>query len=300
MADEQKPRIVVRKKGRHGAHHGGAWKVAYADFVTAMMALFMVLWLLTQADLKLRQQIAQYFRSPGVLLGGAIINSEANEARSREPKVVSLDVTIVQGDAEDELLRSQARQIEQAISDAARGDPELAAIQDQVIVQVTDAGLSIQVVDRDRKMLFDLSSAELKPPVVRLLQHIAGILGRLPNSLQIGGHTDARPYPPGAAMTNWELSFRRADNARRVLEAHGTRPGQVTRVLAYADTEPIVPEDPLAAENRRLSILAARQGPPPSRARAGEPPPLVLPPDPLPGAAPNTPSSIPSPPAPVA
>ena len=283
MADEQKPRIVFKRKGGHGAHHGGAWKVAYADFVTAMMALFMVLWLLTQADLKLRQQIAQYFRAPGILQGGAIINGEMNEAKSREPKVVSLDLTIVQGDSEDELLRTQAKQLEQSIETAARQDPELAAIKDQVIIQVTDAGLSIQVVDKEKKMLFDLSSAELKPAVVHLLENVAALLGQMSNPIQVGGHTDARPYPPGATMTNWELSFRRADNARRVLEAHGARPGQVSRVMAYADSEPLVPADPLADENRRLSILAARQGPVPGKA-AEEGGPLVLPPDPLPSA----------------
>src|SRR5512143_1559190 len=111
MADDQKPRIVFKKKSGHAAHHGGAWKVAYADFVTAMMALFMVLWLLTQADLKLRQQIAQYFRSPGVLQGGTMLSTEANEARSREPKVVSVDVTIVQGDAEEDFLRGKSQEL---------------------------------------------------------------------------------------------------------------------------------------------------------------------------------------------
>src|SRR5262249_10143562 len=122
MSDEPRVRII-KKKGGHGAPHGGAWKVAYADFVTAMMALFMVLWLLTQADLKLRQNIAQYFRSPGVLQGGAVITPEHNEAKSREPKVVSLDVTIIQGDAEEQLLQNQAKEIEDAIKRGAEEDP---------------------------------------------------------------------------------------------------------------------------------------------------------------------------------
>jgi chemotaxis protein MotB len=288
MADDQRPRIIVKKKGGHAAHHGGAWKVAYADFVTAMMALFMVLWLLTQADLKLRQQIAQYFRSPGVLQGGSVVAPEMNEAKSREPKVVQLDVTIVQGDAEEDFLRGKEKEIEETIQQAAAADPALDAIKDQVIVTVTDQGLSIQVVDKGKTLLFDVSSADLKPSVVAMLERIAGVLGKMPNPIQLGGHTDSRPYPAQATMTNWELSFRRADAARRVLEAHGLRPGQVNRVLAYADTEPLVPNDPMADENRRLSILAVRMSPPPGpqKATTGGAPagdaPIVLPPDPLP------------------
>jgi chemotaxis protein MotB len=287
MSDEPRVRII-KKKGGHGAHHGGAWKVAYADFVTAMMALFMVLWLLTQADLKLRQNIAQYFRSPGVLQGGAVITPEHNEAKSREPKVVSLDVTIIQGDAEEQLLQNQAKEIEDAIKRGAEEDPALAELKDQVIVQVTDAGLSIQVVDKSRLMLFDLSSADLKPQVVELLKRVGNILGNLPNAVIVGGHTDSRPYPPNAPMTNWELAFRRADNARRILESNGLRRGQVKQVLSFADSEPIVLDNPLADENRRLSILAQRRSapPPPQQANPnGDPPPIVLPPDPLPSPA---------------
>ncbi len=285
MSDEPRVRII-KKKGGHAAHHGGAWKVAYADFVTAMMALFMVLWLLTQADLKLRQNIAQYFRSPGVLEGGAIVTAEQNEAKSREPKVVSLDVTIIQGDAEEQLLRNQAKEIEEAIARGAEEDPALAELKEQVIVQVTDAGLSIQVVDKSKLMLFDLSSADLKPQVVELLKRIGAVLGHLPNPVMVGGHTDSRPYPPQSTLTNWELAFRRADNARRILDSNGLRRGQVKQVLSYADSQPIVPDNPLADENRRLSILAQRQAAPPAPQQANpsaEPPPIVLPPDQLPG-----------------
>ncbi|MEW6268225.1 MAG: flagellar motor protein MotB [Thermodesulfobacteriota bacterium] len=288
-------RIVVRrKKAAHAAHHGGAWKVAYADFVTAMMALFMVLWLLTQADVKLRSQIAQYFRDPGVLPGGSLVSQDQNAARTREPSVVEKDIVLLQSNelkkkqerqeqeaaAEQERLESRAKALEQAIDKAAAGDPALEALRDQVIVEVRSAGLSIQVLDKagDRTLLFDLSSSELKPPLVRLLQKIAGVLGDLPNPVQVGGHTDSRPYPAQSSKTNWELSFERADKARRVLESSGLRPRQVTRVLAYADSEPLV-ADPLADENRRLSILAERTEPLPASAGSGA---VVLPPDQIP------------------
>jgi chemotaxis protein MotB len=297
--------IIKKKKGGHAAHHGGAWKVAYADFVTAMMALFMVLWLLTQADVKLRSQIAQYFRDPGVLPGGSILSQDQNPSRTREPNVVEKDIMLLntgelrrkhattqeQAAQEQQNLEKQAQAIAGAIKKLAGSDETIKQLQDQVIVEVRDAGLSIQVMDKagDRQLLFDLSSAELKPPLVKLLQKIAGVLGEMPNDLQIGGHTDARPYAPGSAQTNWELSFERADAARRVLEGNGLRPKQISRVLAFADSEPLKPDDPLADENRRLSILAERLRPTgeevsaePAAVQPARPVPVVLPPDAIP------------------
>ena len=254
-------------------HFGAAWKVAYADFTTAMMALFVVLWLLTQADMRLRQQISQYFRQPGVLPGGAIISTDADQAHSR-----TRELLVAPGQGEEALLEDEKKAIEAAL--ARR--PELALVRDQVIVQVTEAGLSIQVVDKGRDLLFDPSSARLKPALVSLLKQLGRQLTRLPNHIQIGGHTDSRPFPAEVAMTNWDLAFARANNARRVLEASGLWPGQIHRVVGYADSEPLVPEDPLADENRRLSILAERMDPLPANPGGG---PIALPPDRLPGHA---------------
>ncbi len=292
--------IIKKKKGGHAAHHGGAWKVAYADFVTAMMALFMVLWLLTQADVKLRSQIAQYFRDPGILPGGSLLSQDQTPAHRRDPAVVENDVVLLhnqerrdrqerreqQASAEQTRLEEQAQAIEQAIKTLAVDDESIKKLRDQVMIEVRDSGLSIQVVDQagDSQLLFDLSSADLKPPLVKLLKRIATVLGEMPNPVQVGGHTDSRPYATGATKTNWQLSFERADNARRVLETSGLRDKQVTRVLAYADSAPLKPEDPLADENRRLSILAER-----TYAAVGSgsadpdaPAPVVLPPDAIP------------------
>jgi chemotaxis protein MotB len=296
--------IIKKKKAAHAAHHGGAWKVAYADFVTAMMALFMVLWLLTQADVKLRSQIAQYFRDPGVLPGGSILSQDANSARTREPAVVERDVLLLNtGDLrrkqeraadeaaqEQKKLEKQAQAVAKAIQKLAGSDEAIKKLQDQVIVEVSDAGLSIQVLDKagDRQLLFDLSSAALKPPLVKLLQKVAGVLGEMPNAVQVGGHTDSRPYAPNSTKTNWELSFERADAARRVLEGNGLRPKQVSRVLAFADSQPLKPEDPMADENRRLSIVAERIRPTGAGAQEtaadqpSHPAPVVLPPDAIP------------------
>jgi chemotaxis protein MotB len=298
MAGEDRPRvIIVRKKGGHGGgHHGGAWKVAYADFVTAMMALFMVLWLLTQADLQLRQQIAQYFRSPGIMPGATVLTNEVNEFKSREPQVVAKDIIIVQGssaqqellegrvtaEAEQHALEAQAKELEAAVHRAVAEDPDLAPLKDQVIIQVNDAGLSIEVVDKGGSFLFDVNSAELKPPLEQILRRMGPILAKLDNPIQVGGHTDSRPFPAGSAKSNWELSFERANNARRILEGAGLRPGQINRVLAYADSAPLVAHDPLADENRRLSLLAERKAPPPSQVGKGGTGAVVLPPDSLP------------------
>src|SRR5207245_5895018 len=175
---------------------------------------------------------------------------------------------------EQELLENEKKAIDQTL--ARR--PELGLLRDQVIVQVTDAGLSIQVVDRGHDRLFDPSSARLKPPLVSLLKQLGRQLRRLPNRIQIGGHTDSRPFPPEVAMTNWDLAFARANNARRGLQATGLWPGQIHRVVGYAASEPRVPEHPLPPEDRRLSIL-----PPPLHPLPGGP--IALPPAKLPGRA---------------
>jgi chemotaxis protein MotB len=286
MAGEDKPRVIIkRKKGHAAAHHGGAWKVAYADFVTAMMALFIVLWLLTQADMQMKQQIAQYFRDPGILPSGSFLSPDSATQKEKDPKLMAKELIVLQGDAEQEALEGEKKSLDQAMDRAMKENPELAMLRDQVIVQVTDAGLSIQVVDVGRDMLFDLSSAKLKPALMQLLKHIAAELGRLPNHIQVGGHTDSRPFPTDATISNWELAFARANAARRVMEANGLWPGQINRVVGYADSEPLIPTDPLADENRRLSILAQRQGPLPGRAAPCDPDgggkPVAATPDPV-------------------
>ncbi len=274
MTGEEQPRrrVIVRKRhGYTGYTRMGVWKLAYADLVTAMMAFFMVMWLLTQADLKLRSQIATYFRSPGVLPGGSAINEELNQARPRTPKIVSSDSVVVAGDGEEQVLTGRAKEIEREVQRAAAEQPDLAAIADQVRVDVGTDGLTIEVVDEARTLLFDVSSADLKPQVVALLQRIAPVLASLPNDIQIGGHTDGRPFPAGSTTTNWELAFRRADNARRILEAAGLRTGQIARVLSFADSQPLVPSDPMADANRRLSIVAVRRFPKTAAADRGGP-----------------------------
>jgi chemotaxis protein MotB len=263
MSAKGQPQVVVKwkkKKGHGGGHHGGAWKVAYADFITCMFALFLVLWLLTQADLKLRQELARYFRNAGVQSGGSMLGDKLANARTNQNRPLEADLTIVQGAGEElAALRGQAKEIQEALEEG----PEFSAIKEHVRVQVTEEGLEIQIVDSGatgrKGLLFDLSSAALKPELVTLLKELAGHLKTLPNHIEIGGHTDARPFAVGAGLSNWDLSFARANNARTVLEQSGLRPNQVLRISAYGSERPINVADPLADENRRLSILARRE-----------------------------------------
>jgi chemotaxis protein MotB len=249
--------VIVKKivKG-HAAHHGGAWKVAYADFVTAMMALFMVLWLLSQTDQETRTELSEYFRTgvfsgaPSILNGGSGIQNKAFfdvvGASHTQPEQVSFERVSL-------AVRAQLTQM-------AGEDPQIKEAGDQIKVSVTEEGLLIQILDGGQNLLFDLSSAELKPKLIEILARIAPVLARLDNQIQVHGHTDARPFPAGSGRSNWQLSFERADRARAVLEKNGLRTGQISGVFAHGATALMKPDEPFAPENRRLSILAVRRG----------------------------------------
>ena len=243
---EKKPRRRIKKVAGHGGHHGGAWKVAYADFVTAMMALFLVLWLLSQADQKLKESIANYFRSPGVFTSqsGTILAG---------PKKVSQTPT-AQAEQEEAMLNGIATSLKKQIST----NPELSPYKDRVKIEVTNEGLKIQIIDKADKVTFASGSAELSADAKTLLNEIAKAICALPNAIAIGGHTDKHLFPEGSSYTNWELSGDRANAARRALEAACVKPEQVRRVIGYADTELLYPNQPFAAANRRINITVLR------------------------------------------
>jgi len=288
MSSSAKPQVIIKikKKASHGGgHHGGAWKVAYADFITCMFALFMVLWLLTQADLQLRQDIARYFRNSSVLPGGSMIGSQTSQAKTEKAHVLDASITVVQGSGEElEALRGRAKEIQKQLEQ----NPKLSEIRDNVRVQVTDEGLEIQIVDSGaagrKDLLFEVNSAALSPALQSLLSDLATQLGGMPNRIEIGGHTDARAFAAGSQQSNWDLSFARANAARQVMEMHGLYPHQVLRVTAYADSKLLNADDPFADENRRLSVLARREDPPAPKGktaggdpRSRLPPPIVVP-----------------------
>lgn len=245
---EQPPRRRrVKKSKGHGAHHGGAWKVAYADFVTAMMALFLVLWLVSQADTKLKESIANYFRSPGVFetMDGGIL-SQAKKV-SKEP------TSLTSKDDEQTLFA-----VSQTLQKKFQTRPEFSKYKDQVQVDITEEGLRIQLIDKADQVSFPSGSSELTASAREILEEIAVDICALPNKINIGGHTDRHVFPSEKGYTNWELSADRANAARRLLESVCVKPSQIHRIIGYADTEPLFPDDPFAQGNRRISITVLR------------------------------------------
>jgi chemotaxis protein MotB len=237
---DDKPRIIIKKaKGHHGGHHGGAWKVAYADFVTAMMALFLVLWLLGASNSREKAVIAHYFREPGVFSGSRGIIPRGGEDK--------LGAGIIQAPTM-EVLRA-------ALTESFSGLKELAGVHDQVPIKITDDGVLIEIIDKDKQAFFELSSATIKPVMRKILELIVKEIKEMPNKLVVSGHTDARAYHNRSFYSNWELSTARALNTRHVLQQLGLPSERFEQVVGYADRKLRLPDDPLSSENRRISIL---------------------------------------------
>ncbi len=256
--------MVVCRPARSSPHHGGAWKVAYADFVTAMMALFIVLWIVGQSQ-AVRQAVAAHFRDPLALPpgGGAVLPGAPVLAAPGAPPG-----GIREADAERERLEAIASSLRAQLHEPAH----LATLQDKIQIEVTRDGLRVQLVETGQGVFFDVGSARVKPATREVLSIIAHEIGRLPNQVVLEGHTDTRPYggDPLPSYGNWELSADRANAARRILDACGLRPGQIEAVVGYADRRLANAADPLDAANRRISIIVRfREAPPrPAPARA--------------------------------
>lgn len=230
------PIIVVRKKAAHGGHHGGAWKVAYADFVTAMMSLFIVLWLMNSSE-KIKKAVAGYFNDPkgtASLLGTTMSGN---------------DVAVEQ--EQDEALQKLKERLEAEI----RARKELDKLSKQIEITITPEGLRIELLETKNGTFFESGSARLSENGQELLALLASELKTLPNDLLIEGHTDAAQYTQDASYSNWELSADRANAARRLMQADGVRPDQVTQVRGYADQLLRVKSNPFDPSNRRISIL---------------------------------------------
>ncbi len=241
--------IIKKKKGHGGGHHGGAWKVAYADFVTAMMALFIVLWIVGQST-AVKNAIAAYFKDPGVFTSGRTggVLPDAQKTTPMPPPPAPFDGPA----AEMEKLKAEAAQIEKAIS----GQTEFKKFIDKIHLTVTDEGLRIDLVEASEGLFFDIGKAHIKPETVKLLKIIAAHVGKLPNDVIVEGYTDARPYV-STGYSNWDLSTDRANSARKVLDEGGLRKNQVIQVRGFADRKLRMPDKPMDFTNRRVSILVA-------------------------------------------
>jgi chemotaxis protein MotB len=231
-----------------------------------MMALFIVLWLLTQSDQASKEQIAEYFRT-GTMPGGSLMVGKPGG--STPPRAINI-FPDGQGDAaavaETKGLRILAKDVGAMLA-RAKKNPEFAALAKHVKVRVVNEGALIELVEGGDNFLFNVASSELKAGAIKILEELAPMLKTINNKIEIHGHTDARPFGSGSKKTNWELSFERGDQARRVLESHGIEKGKIQSVLAHADTALYLPDQPLAPENRRLSILVVRASA--QRSRAG-------------------------------
>ena len=250
------PVVIVKKKKGHGhGHHGGAWKVAYADFVTAMMAFFLVLWIVGQSQ-AVKAGVAGYFREPGVLefeRSTGILPGATTGISPEGPPALKQ-----QGGGATQADRAALEQKATMIKKMLEQQPEFKAMKDQIEVQMTQDGLRVELLENSDSLFFDSGSAALKGQTIRLLQAIARELGSLQNHIVIEGHSDSRRYSSSNAYTNWELSSDRANAARRVMEA-ALPPGRINEVRGYADTRLRVPTDPLDPRNRRVSIVVSNQ-----------------------------------------
>jgi chemotaxis protein MotB len=241
MATKGQPIIVIKKKGGHGGHHGGAWKVAYADFVTAMMALFIVLWLMSQSE-AVKKAVAGYFNDPkgtSTLMGTNMTGTGAGNGTT--PAV----------DPNQQQLQDLKEKLEREIQ--ARKDLE--KLNKQIEMTITSEGLRIELLEDKNGTFYQSGSAKLSPSGQELLALLATELKTLPNQLQIEGHTDASQYSNDTNYSNWELSADRANSARRLLQQDGVRADQVTQVRGYADQLLRVKNNPYDPSNRRISIL---------------------------------------------
>jgi chemotaxis protein MotB len=281
----ERPLIIVRKKARRGhEHHGGAWKVAYADFVTAMMAFFLVMWLVTAISKEQRAAVFDYFKNPSMepgksskpapgqmgpggastspinLRGGldamrpavrVVRDNGGTPAPTLSPNEQSKDSAAAAAEAEHKKLESLMAELREAVNKSQALEP----FKDQLLLDITPEGIRIQIVDAQNRPMFDVGSARLRDYTIAILRELAPYLDSVPNHISLTGHTDIRPYPSTNGYTNWELSADRANAARRALNAGGLPDEKISRVVGLSSSVLFDKQDPQSPINRRISIV---------------------------------------------
>ncbi len=280
------PIIIIKKKGHGHGHHGGSWKVALADFMTAMMAFFLLMWLMGSTSEEEQKAIAGYFQDPGseyvVGEGGAdlgLISQDQPQKQSQSDQPESEDASNKEGYAdntqpekaehvpedelkkelekrEQEMLEELKKQLESEINAL---DSVFQQIKDQIIIDFTALGLRIQIVDKDQRPMFDVGSANLKPYSAEVLNALAPILNKVQNKISVTGHTDATPYGVNATYTNWELSADRANAARRALLEGSYPESKVATVQGMGSAAPFLMDKPYEPINRRIAIIVLKK-----------------------------------------
>jgi chemotaxis protein MotB len=275
--DSTRPIVIKRKKVVAGGAHGGAWKIAYADFVTAMMAFFLLMWLLGSTAKGDLQGIADYFQNPLLIAskggsgsgdassviqgGGKDLTRQAGQVKKGDTEAEKKQYTLKETNAEfrrkeRESLENLKSQIEKMISES----PQLAQFKKQMLLDITSEGLRIQIVDEQNRPMFDSASADLKPYTRDILREIGAALNGVSNRISLAGHTDASPFAGGdRGFSNWELSSSRANSSRRELVAGGMDDNKVLRVVGLSSTVLFDKNDPLNSVNRRISIVVLNQ-----------------------------------------
>ncbi|MCH1909617.1 MULTISPECIES: flagellar motor protein MotB [Stenotrophomonas] len=275
-SNDAKPTVIVRrvKKIQGGGHHGGSWKVAYADFVTAMMAFFLVMWLLASTSKPERAAISEYFRNPSPLsgtsstpapgmagpggastsmikLGGATDISRGNSNDPFQNQRESIPTPVDEREREKQQLEALKQELEEAISKSQALEP----FKDQLLLDITSEGLRIQIVDKQNRPMFDMGSAKLMPYTREILRELSHFINQVPNHISISGHTDITAYSTQLGYSNWELSADRANAARRALLEGGMGEDKVARVVGLSSSVLFDKTDPQNPINRRISIV---------------------------------------------
>lgn len=273
--------IIIKKRRGHGhGHHGGSWKVALADFMTAMMAFFLLMWLLGGTTEEEKRAISQYFQDPGtpyvVGEGGADLGvidqdrplQQTQEEVETEDNTTSQEQVFQEGEVtEDQIKREMERVESEQLEDLKKQleaeinqlDSVFQELKDQILIDFTALGLRIQIVDKDQRPMFDVGSANLKPYSAEVLEALAPILDKVQNKISVTGHTDATPYGAGATYTNWELSADRANSARRALLAGAYPEAKVATVQGMGSAAPLVIDQPFDPINRRIAIIVLKK-----------------------------------------
>ena len=275
MAESKvRPIIIVKRRVNAAAHHGGAWKVAYADFVTAMMAFFLVMWLVTAVSKEQRAALFEYFKNPSmeqgksvkaapgqagpggastsvIDLGGGLDAPKTSKQEDQGLGQKTDDVTVEEKEKEKKQLESLMEDLREAIDKSQALEP----FKDQLLLDITPEGLRIQIVDKLNRPMFDSGKAQLKDYTTFILREVSKYLNTVPNRISLSGHTDDKPYTGGAGYTNWELSADRANAARRALMDGGLESHKIARVVGLASSVLFDKAQPLNPINRRISII---------------------------------------------
>lgn len=261
MKKKDHPVIIVKKRKAHGhGHHGGSWKIAYADFMTAMMAFFLVMWLLSMATPEERQQVAEYFKMP---LKVAMSNGERISLSDSVIPGGGDDMLKIQGEVQKRRAESSRQRDMQGLSrvrerldQLIKNDPRLRELQPNLKIKLLDDGLRIQIIDSQQRPMFQSGNKDVEPYMRDILRAIAPVLNDIPNRISLSGHTDDTPFVTGErGYSNWELSADRANASRRELVSGGLASDKVLRVVGMADSmnlKEVSGDDP---SNRRISIL---------------------------------------------